>query len=588
MKTISIKYIIITAALLVTSFGCNDQLDLKPLDSVSDANFWKSANDFKLAANQFYTFERSFIDVVNGTNPENTPHHDNRADFAGDGNLWSRGQNTIPATDNVWNSNYSGSRPTGAWSRIRVINYLLDKASTYAKPDEIAVYVAEAKFFRAYVYFELLQLYGGVPIVDKLYAIDSPELYGPRNTRDETADFIIADLNNAIPALPEIPNTDANYGRVSKSAALSFLGRVALFEGTWQKTMDAPNITRANALLDIAATASDAVITAGLYSLFQPAALGDSAQKYMFILENQKSNPAGITKSANKEYILANRYDQTIRQIRLDVSRIGGGAGNKSYADLFLCQDGLPTDKSPLFKGYAKMNSEFQNRDNRMRYTMKIPGKYYWKGYVNLARINWLGDASERAQADASPFLPNSGSGYGGQKWIAERSVPQSQEGYDYPVIRYAEVLLNYAEAIFERNGTISDADLNKSLNLVRQRVNKNMPKLSNAFVSANGLDMRNEIRRERSIELNAEGFRIDDLKRWHVAVAVLSQPLLGIQWTGTEYVTKWPSASSLPKNANGNIIVDASRSFSDKNYLLPIPSQQIILNPSLEQNPGW
>jgi hypothetical protein len=114
------------------------------------------------------------------------------------------------------------------------------------------------------------------------------------------------------------------------------------------------------------------------------------------------------------------------------------------------------------------------------------------------------------------------------------------------------------------------------------------MPKLSNAFVAANGLDMRTEIRRERSIELNAEGFRIDDLKRWHIAVAVLSQPLLGIQWTGTEYVTKWPSASSLPKNANGNIIVDASRSFSDKNYLLPIPSQQIILNPSLEQNPGW
>jgi len=585
MKTIRIKYAVIIVVLL---FGCKDQLDLEPLDSISDENFWKSANDFKLAANQFYTFERSFIDVVNNTNPENTPHHDNRADFAGEGNAWSRGQNTIPATDNVWNSNYSGNRPTGAWSRIRVINYLLNEAATYPRPEEIVVYVAEAKFFRAYVYFELLQLYGGVPVIDKLYAIDSPELYGKRNTRDETADFIIADLNAAIPDLPEVPNTDANYGRAGKSAARAFLSRVALFEGTWQKTMTNPNTTRANALLDMAIAASDAVISSGLYSLFQPPTLGDSAQKYMFILENQKSNPAGIVKSANKEYILANRYDQSIRQIRLDISRIGGGGGNKSYADLFLCKDGLPVDKSPLFQGYAKMNSEFKNRDNRMKYTMKIPGGYYWKGYVNLARINWLGDAAEKAQADASPFLPNSGSGYGGQKWIAERSVPQSQEGYDYPVIRYAEVLLNYAEAVFERTGTISDADLDKSLNLVRLRVNKTMPKLSNSFASLNGLDMQTEIRRERSIELNAEGFRIDDLKRWHIAVAVLTQPLLGIKWTGTEYVTKWPAASSLPKDANGNIIVDASRSFSDKNYLLPIPSQQILLNPNLEQNPGW
>jgi hypothetical protein len=170
---------------------------------------------------------------------------------------------------------------------------------------------------------------------------------------------------------------------------------------------------------------------------------------------------------------------------------------------------------------------------------------------------------------------------------------------------------LNYAEALYERNGSITDADLDKSINLVRKRVNKNMPSLSNAFVTTNGLDMRREIRRERTIELVSEGFRIDDLKRWHNAVGgpnlgagnedpligpnVMLQQVLGIKWAGTEFQTTWPAQSSVPKYSStdplldGAIVVDAARSFSEKNYLLPIPSQQIQLNPNLApNNTGW
>ena len=163
------------------------------------------------------------------------------------------------------------------------------------------------------------------------------------------------------------------------------------------------------------------------------------------------------------------------------------------------------------------------------------------------------------------------------------------KEGYDYPVIRYAEVLLNYAEAGFERNGSISDADLNVSLNLVRCRVNPDMPKLSNSFVSANGLDMREEIRRERTIELFQECFRLDDLKRWATAVQTMNQPLLGVKYTGTEYESKWGgTAPSQAKDSEGCLIMDNNRKWTDKNYLYPIPSDQQQLNPQLEQNPGW
>jgi hypothetical protein len=112
------------------------------------------------------------------------------------------------------------------------------------------------------------------------------------------------------------------------------------------------------------------------------------------------------------------------------------------------------------------------------------------------------------------------------------------------------------------------------------------MPKLSAALVSANGLDMRTEIRRERNIELYFEGFRVDDLKRWKTAETELPMDIKGITWTGTQWATKWPGISA---NIVGGVYrLETARTWADKNYLLPIPTQQISLNPNLIQNPGW
>lgn len=589
MNTFRKAHVLLLAGTLVlTQSSCEKLLDLKPQDRISDASFWNTPNDFMLAANTFYTYERTFnqvlYDIVPNTSTQNY-HADIRADFAGGQNTYSRGLNTLLTTDPVYNTSYS---------RIRTINYLLDRAQAYARPDEIKKYVAEAKFFRAYVYFDLLQTYGAVPIVDKLLQLESQELQLPQNTREQVVDFLVKDLEAAIVDLPLKTAQDANteLGRVNREAANAFLGRVALYEGTWQKFRG--NTARGNTLLDRAITASNAVITSAQYTLFGQAGtvgavLGDSAQKYMFILENQKSNPANITKTANSEYILANRYDQTSRQLRNNASRQANQTGvTHGFANQFLCQDGLPVDKSPLFRGYGTTTAEYINRDNRMRYTLKVPGRTYWYSGGN-ARVNWTGDATDRAAGVRA--VPNGGSGYGSQKWVAERAFPDNEEGYDYPVIRYAEVLLNYAEAMYERSGNISNTDLDRSLNLVRNRVNRTMPKLSNALVSANGLDMREEIRRERNVELFLEGFRLDDLKRWNIAEQELRKPLVGIRWrAGTDYATAWPTAASLPKDANGSIIVDAAgnRQFGSRNYLIPLPTEQLQRNPQLQQNTGW
>lgn len=577
MKKTTFRYISFLAGFLVLfQYSCNKVLDLKPINEISDDQYWKTADQFKLAANAFYVYLRTFTDVMN-----DNPHSERRADFlyAREGsNVFSNGTNTVPQTDGNWNT---------LFRRLREVNFLLNKAKDYPVQTEIAKYVAEAKFFRAYLYFDLLQQFGEVPILDKPLDLTSEELKAPRNKRDEVVDFIVKDLEEAIAVLPlENAIASADKGRISKGAAQAFLARVGLYEGTWQKFRN--NASRANAMLDKAISNSDSVISSNQYQLFAPAVLGDSAQKYLFILEDEKSNPAGIGKSTNKEYILANRYSFSARQIRVNVTH--SSLNNvfwitKKFADMYLCQDGLPINKSPLFQGYATTRSEFTDRDNRMRYTFMIDGNYYWDNENPGARSTWLGDAADIASSRGR-HNGASNSGYANQKWSTERRLNDNEEGYDYPVIRYAEVLLIYAEAKFEKDGSISDADLDKSLNLVRNRVNKAMPKLSNAFVSSNGLDIRTEIRRERNIELYFEGFRIDDLKRWKTAETELPMPIEGITWAGTEWQTRWAGASS--QVVNGVLRLEGNRAWADKNYLLPVPSQENTLNSNLGQNPGW
>lgn len=584
MKTNFKKYTI--ALFLATSLfgglvGCNKITDLDPLDQIADGNYWKTANQFKLFANQFYGWRADFRSVIN-----DNPHSDYRSDLITNltPNQYSNGTNTNTGTD----GNFSG-----AFSKIRLANTLLLNASKYAAAGEIAQYVAEAKFFRAYLYFDLLQLFGDAPIVDGVLDVNDPILVGKRNNRSEVADFIIADLQAAIPNLPlenSIPAADK--GRVSRGAAQAFLSRVALFEGTWQKFRN--NTTRATGLLDIAVNAAKGVMTSTQYELFKPAILGDSAQKYMFVLEDAKSNPAGITKSANKEYIFSNRHDETLNPIGTNISH--GQFANvvlvaRKFANLYLTQNGLPITNAnnTQFQGYNTITSEYQNRDNRMKHTLMPPRKAYWSN--DNGRVNWLGDAADLTTAVFKSYIPsNSGTGYNNQKWNAERKVTDNFEGYDFPIIRYAEVLLNYAEAVFERDGAISDTDLDISLNLVRNRVNTTMPKLSNAFATTNNLDMRTEIRRERTVELYNEGFRIDDLKRWKTAETEMPQDFLGIKYTGTEYATAgvWGTTLNRPKNAEGAIIFESGRTWTDKNYLYPIPADQLKLNPNLGQNPNW
>lgn len=552
--------IFIISMLLLTA--CNKGLDLIPKDAISDATFWKTTADFKLAANNLYFSLEEFN------------FWDNYSDIAFD----------VPngVSNGTYQTTENDSRWTNAYIYIRRCNKIIANAAESPIASELGQLIGEAKFFRAYNYWMMYRFFGEVPIITSELNIDDEELYAPRATRKETVDFILKDLAEAATDLPEQSDlSSGDIGRITKGAANSLKASVALFEGTWGKFRGDAN---ANTYLDIAIDAATTVMNSSQYALFT----GKGLQSYRYLFIDEGDNAS--------EAILDRRYETQISTTRRPANiNEGHLLPTKKLADMYLCADGLPITQSPLFQGYDQTDSEFQDRDPRMTMTIAIPG--------TGVRQFWYPEPVE-----SWPFYPqrNANTGYITYKYLSEDPVSnESPEsiGYDedHHILRYAEVLLIYAEAIFEKNGTISDEDLNKSINLIRQRAN--MPALlTNSFVNANGLDMREEIRRERTIELALEGFRYDDLRRWKTAETELPQAIKGIKIVGTPWANpivvegqdrnpykneNWQNKT----DANGFIITESAsdRSFDPKkHYLMPIPTKEILLNPALLQNPGW
>lgn len=569
MKRI-INILSIAAAALFAS-AC---MDLSPKAQLSDAQVWSSPANYSLFANQFYGWTRDFQGSDYMSSWTDGVHSDTRSDLVATPNLnvYSAGSNSIPSTD----SNYGT-----LYKRIYYTNLLLKNAQDFEPKADIAIPMGEAYFFRAYFYFELVQIFGDVIYTDTPLDMDSEKLYGKRDDRLEVIRHCVDDLKKAVELLPDMPTED---GRVAKGAANAFLSRVALYEGSWQKFHN-NNASAANELFAAAAAAAKAVIDSKAYSLFYSDALGGKdSYRYLFILENTDCNPAKLTKADNKEYIFSHRHDEATKKIGTNITHGAQNSGvyvTRKLADLYRCQDGLPIAKSPKFQGYTGQNTEFADRDNRMNATLLRHGQKYWNNDGKW-RTTWTAADEE----DALTCDRRSQSGYINNKWATERKVDDTNEGYDYPVIRYAEVLLNYAEAVYEQGESISDADLDLSLNVVRQRSNPDMVKLSNSLVSANGLSMRDEIRAERTVELALEGFRVDDLKRWKTAETEMPQDLRGIPMTGW-FATNWTNQTR-PLDADGCIILYDGRVWAEKNYLYPIPSDELQLNPELGQNKGW
>ncbi|MFT3982107.1 MAG: RagB/SusD family nutrient uptake outer membrane protein [Ferruginibacter sp.] len=548
------KKLSISILLLALIFSACKKLDRLPETELTDEQFWNTENDLISASNRLYQeLDGDWID--------------NRADdvLNTSPNSVSTGNRSVPNTSADWNDRYD---------EIFTANNILEKGVKARVTDDVRNrWFAESWFFRAYAYSKLVKLYGDVPLLLKTLQLNSPELYMGRTPRAEVVQQIYNDLDSAAKYLPtRAALPAAQWGRVTKSAAWALKARVALYEGTRGKFHG--TLANWQDHLNIAVQAANNVMGQGhtLFSnygnLFIQAGEGATNTENIFVK---------IYGVSRENLLLGHNHSRNMENGQL--------APTRNLLREYLYSDGLPAfnidgtspsaTRSPLFVpelNETSYNTILDNRDPRMGFSYFRAGDVAYQG-------PWVPKTSLGIRTAIAPKK--------GFNTIDQTTVNAAT--VDRILIRYAEVLLILAEAKFELTESISDADLNTTVNALRTRVGFT-PKLTNAFVTANNLSMREEIRRERTVELAMEGFRYDDLIRWKTAETVLPQTLLGAKFIAAEWVGT--NQNSLNLNADKVLVVEtaANRSFRvDRDYLYPVPLNEISLSHgNVVQNPNW
>ena len=551
-----------------------DFLDHKPLDAIGNDNFWKTPKDLEMYVDQFYPIfpneTRNDMNLLDG-NSDNLIQVGFNSTLAGTG--------VLSATDANWSSN---------WTNIRSVNYFFKNYQTVSGSfDLMKQFVGEAYFFRAYFYFALVRRYGDVPWINKVLEGNSEELYLARSPRNIIIDSVLADLDNAI----SLMNTKGkgSPSRLNSQVALLFKSRVSLFEGTWEKYHAGTPFGVANSdaskYLKIARDAAKEVIDGGLYDVYST---GNPNIDYARLFGQNDY-------SANPEVLFWKKWDKALGLVRWTPSIWGNGMGvTKELVDTYLSIDGLPISISPLYAGDATLSTVVKNRDPRLAQSIWVPGDY-----VNILAT---GDTTKFEKSD----IQQTGSylnvtGYQLKKysnmWGDNLKVNYYESEIGSIIFRYAEVLLNYAEARAEL-GEITQTDLDLTINKLRDRVG--VPHLSLGSITPDPnwdypqlSPIINEVRRERRVELSFEGLRLDDLLRWRAHSIFVNERSLGAKFVQADY-PNMVVGTNVYVDTNGYIdayqkALPAGYGFKpDRDYLSAIPTNELTLNENYTQNPGW
>ncbi len=486
------------------------------------------------------------------------------------------GQHTSNTTmiRTIWTQSYIGI------GRCNALLGNMIKAKSVTTAAQYSRIEGEAKFLRAYYYGTLISLYGDVPLIVK--SIPAEESYLARTPKAEVLNAIFSDLDSAAAKLP-LSYTGTDIGRATKTSALAFKSRIALYNAKW----------------DVAAAASKAVIDLGYHALYP-----NYRNLFMYVGEN------------SRESILAFDYKLTIRtnaapqnnQAR-NSSGFSGLIPTRALADSYECRDGLTIDKSTLYSTV----DPFKNRDPRMRQTLLGDGDTWFGAGGITFNMTFHPDSTTCSRYTPTfakiPNLEvtNAFSTYSGfimKKYLdpQDMAVPNQSE-LAFMLIRYAEVLLNYAEAKIELNQI--DASVLDAINLVRARgygVAATQTTLYPAIKTTNQTELRAIVRRERKIELAGEGLRVFDIRRWNIAEKVMNGILFGKAMNKAIYYSlpkpaldensspDYTSFTSLLSVVGNFKIMDNPRVFKSHNLLWPIPQAELDVNknPGFKQNPGY
>lgn len=510
-----------------------------------------------------------------------------------------------------------------SWSSIRNVNYFLkyNTSSNVSEPIRNN-YSGIARLFRAYLYFNKLVQYGAVPWIDIPLEPDSPELFKTQDSRDVIISKMIEDLDFAAANITEDKITP-NSNRVNRWTALFFKSRVCLFEASFRKYhatgskfgkeyLKDCKIT-AEELYRQAADAAQEIIEKGPYRLYTgtPYANGRGSYRELFISDNAVSQEVMLSLALDPVLQLGEAnwyYNSSTYGPHLCMTH--------AFAKTYLNLDGTPYNdkKGDTYKTFAE---ETSGRDYRLNQTIR--GADYTckdkEGVFVPTPANMTG---------------HSLTGYQFTKYVMDDiSFDGGRTNYnDVPIARYAEVLLNYAEAKAEL-GTLTDADWEKTIGALRGRAGitgglDKKPTTADPYMMSIYTGVTDpvilEIRREREIELILEGLRLNDLKRWAcgklwetaawdgIYIPALDTPLdLNGDGTNDVFVTEDSKYSgpykSIAMYTGDNLKVvkladdtkggyrlnyEISRVWNDNMYIYPIPEIVIQKNPNLKQNPGW
>lgn len=573
------QYISAMILLVLGLASCESFIDNPPEDKISINDYFKTANDLDNYVKKFYV-------TLPGHGSALLPLSENNSD------------NLIVATPN---SVLHGARApqvgqwTSEWEDIRSVNIFFDNLDQVQ--DDISAYaqfLGEAYFFRAWFYYSKLQKYGNVPIYDHQLFPGDEDLFKPSDPRTAVADFILSDLDSAHKYLGLKAST--GNARLNKEAALAFQSQVALFEGTWQKyhagtdfgTDGADPNKYLQKSIDAAEELMNGSYQVGIYSTGNP----DRDYYTLFGLDNM----SGVNEVLF--YKIASTSEQMGHELQFYTTRRTRDMGiTWSLVSSYLGKDGQPYDYMAVAQGTK--GNDFLNQiavdcDPRLHATVWIPGDLRVASSGQIFDRPFLEKGSEelcptgfQVKKFSNPYSSGAGADFGGY----------SQTGRIY--FRFAEVLLNYAEAKFELDGTVAY----EALNMIRSRAG--MPDFTVIPQQQYGAqqldygyavsDALYAIRNERRVELALEGQRVDDYRRWAAASLFDGMRPLGYPFDQDDFLNPNGSAS-FTAMVNDDGLVDYFQtqmpngySFRpDQDYLSSIPSDELVLNPNLDQNPNW
>lgn len=542
--------------------SCENVLEKYPLDVPNNSTFYSNKGEIEMAVNGVYNRLWWHIDG----------HHvllslDHTADigFLRDGSLRSFADGTVtsltPAIESMWAHLYSGV------GRANDLLQNLDKASATVNKEFLIQSEAEARFLRAYFYHHLIELFGDVPLLTQTPSIEEANI--ARSNKSTVVDQIFEDLQFAKDNLPLRWQGD-NIGRITSGAASLLMARVALYNGRFE----------------LAAAASEEIMSSNVYSLYPN-------YKDLFDYDGIRS----------EEVILDVPYQQGVRTHgypRRVVSRMAGGTStvvpSQAMIDSYLAIDGLPIDESPLYNSIQP----FINRDPRMTASIIFPQSVFY-GYIFETHpdstMTWQVQDGQHIRRVGNQDVTNSFAtftGYLWRKYNSELDLPERRQASElnFILMRYAEVLLTYAEAKIEMNDI--DQSVLDAINTIRSRAYDVESSETDKFPVVTITDqekLRTIIRTERKIELAGEGFRLYDIRRWKIADKLLNGPLIGRPIRGFESITTIPEIDE-----NGTPVYDTNlpyrqviqRVFRESNWLFPIPQEEINVNDNIEQNEGY